>query len=182
MSLLLLAALLLVILVVIVGSQKRLPPPFGFAANGEIAYVADGHVYLADLNGTNRRQVAFDAGLQLDPTFSRDGTRLAWRQFSPGNSGSVDETADAILADADGSKPIVIARSVKGLSHIAWSPDGRALAFWQRNSEGVTLGVFRFAGEQVRTLTRTYAAYSRAPRWSPDGTRLLVTVCGLFGT
>ena len=173
-SLLVFAALVLVILVVIVGSQKRLPPPFGFAANGEIAYVADGHVYLADLNGTNRRQVAFDAGLQLDPTFSRDGARLAWRQFSPGNSGSVDETADAILADADGSKPIVIARSVKGLSHIAWSPDGRFVAFSGSIDGGPGSGWIAPSDGSAPPATFTSIPGAWDPTWSPDGRRLVI--------
>ena len=107
------------------------------------------------------------------PAWSPDGSRLA---FSRATTIGGAETLYVVGADGTGLRSL----GPQGASP-AWSPDGRALAFWQRNSEGVTLGVLRFAGEQVVTLTRTFAAYSRAPRWSPDGTRLLVTVCGPFG-
>ena len=63
----------------------------------------------------------------------------------------------------------------------AWSPGGVRLAFWQRVPEGVQLAVYSFADAQVQVLTRPLPAFSRAPRWSPDGTDLLVTVCSAFG-
>jgi TolB protein len=108
------------------------------------------------------------------PAWSPDGSRLA---FSRATTIGGPETLYVVGADGTGLRSL----GPQGAAP-SWSPDGRALAFWQRNTEGVTLGVFRFVGEQVVTLTRTFAAYSRAPRWSPDGTKLLVTVCGLFGT
>jgi TolB protein len=108
------------------------------------------------------------------PAWSPDGSRLA---FSRATTVGGPETLYVVGADGTGLRSL----GPQGAS-AAWSPNGRALAFWQRNPEGVMLGVFRFAGEQVTTLTRTFAAYSRAPRWSPDGTKLLITVCGLFGT
>jgi dipeptidyl aminopeptidase/acylaminoacyl peptidase len=170
---LLLAALLLVLLVVIVGSQKRLPPPFGFAANGVIAYDRGGHVYIADLNGANPRQVTFEAGMQNDPTFSRDGTRLAWRQFNPG-TGSVQETADAVLAGADGSNPILIAREVKGLSHIAWSPDSRFVAFSGSIAGGPGNGWIAPSDGSAPPTVFTSIPGAWDPTWSPDGMRLVI--------
>jgi len=90
------------------------------------------------------------------PAWSPDGSRLA---FSRATTIGGAETLYVVGADGTGLRSL----GPQGASP-AWSPDGRALAFWQRNSEGVTLGVLRFAGEQVVTLTRTFAAYSRAPR------------------
>ena len=170
-SLLLLAALLLILLVVIVGSQKRLPPPFGIAANGEIAYVAGGHVYLSDLNGAHSRQVTFSGGLQKDPMFSRDGTRLAWRQF---DVGAPPDTADAIVAEADGSHPIVIAHSVMGLSHIAWSPDGRFVAFSGSINGGPGSGWIAPSDGSAPPTIFTSIPGAWDPTWSPDGRRLAI--------
>src|SRR5262245_7940219 len=84
---LLVLALLAALVVAYIGSQRRLPPPFGLASNGAIAYVNQNHVFIASADGTDQRQVTFDDGMQLDPTFSRDGTRLSWRAYPPGSTG-----------------------------------------------------------------------------------------------
>ena len=168
---LLLAALLIVLLAIFVGSHRRVPPPFGPAANGVIAYDANGHVVIADLDGANPRQITFDAGLQQDPAFSRDGTRLAWRQFDPNGP---PETADAVLAEADGSNPITIARAVKGLSHIAWSPDGRFVAFSGSIDGGPGSGWIAPSDGSSPPTAFTSVTGAWDPVWSPDGERLLI--------
>jgi Tol biopolymer transport system component len=170
-SLLALIAVLLALLVIVVGSQRRLPPPFGFAANGQIAYAADGHVYLADPLGGNRRQLTFEGGQQADPTFSRDGTRLSWRQF---NTGAEPDTADVVLADADGSRRVVIATSVQGLSHIAWSPDSRFVAFSGSIAGSPGSGWIAPADGSAPPAAFTSIAGAWDPTWSPDGQRLVI--------
>ena len=59
---LLVLALLAALVVAYIGSERRLPPPFGLAANGTIAYVNDNHVFLASADGAEPRQVTFDGG------------------------------------------------------------------------------------------------------------------------
>src|SRR4051794_24811017 len=46
LALVVLSLLVVSLLVVIGASRRRIPAPFGFAANGEIAYVRGGHIYL----------------------------------------------------------------------------------------------------------------------------------------
>jgi TolB protein len=132
-----------------------------------------GPIELVDAGGGGRTRLT-SGRFDHSPAWSPDGSRLA---FSRATTVGGPETLFIVGADGTGLRSL----GPQGAS-AAWSPNGRALAFWQRNAEGVTLGVFRFPAAQVTTLTRTFAAYSRAPRWSPDGTKLLITVCGLFGT
>ena len=40
-----------------VGSQRRLPPPFGIAKPGLIAFDLGGHIFVANPDGTGRRQL-----------------------------------------------------------------------------------------------------------------------------
>jgi hypothetical protein len=46
--------------VAIVGSQRRLPPPFGLAAPGLVAFVADGDLWTANPDGSNRARLTTD--------------------------------------------------------------------------------------------------------------------------
>lgn len=117
-------ALLAAALVVALGSQRRVPPPFGIAANGVVAVAHDGDIYVRDtVDGTERLIVGGD---QRDgaPLFSRDGTRLAFYRAA------VNESADGgtlYVAAPDGSD----LRALFGPDHIhagAWSPSGDTFA------------------------------------------------------
>ena len=171
---LLVLALLAALVVAYIGSERRLPPPFGLAANGTIAYVNDNHVFLASADGAEPRQVTFDGGRQVDPTFSRDGTRLAWREYPPGSSKRPIEIGDVVAADADGSNAIVIASQVTVLSHVAWSPDGRYLAFSGSIDGSPESGWIAPSDGSAPPKAFTTVAEAWDPVWSPDGSRLAI--------
>jgi dipeptidyl aminopeptidase/acylaminoacyl peptidase len=176
-----LAALLLVglliaatLIALIVGSAHRLPPPFGLAANGRIAYVADGHVYTADVNATSARQVTFGPGTESKPTFSPDGTRLAFLRYYPGEPVHDPQLCDIVVAGSDGSNEVVVERAVKGVSNLSWSPDGRSLAYSRATGR---IGFDRswvvdVDGSGRRVDLGSFSDGSWGPTWSPDGQRL----------
>jgi hypothetical protein len=168
------ALALLVILVLAVAAlfaatagQRRLPH-FGAAANGAIAFVDGGAMKVAAANGSNARIVAAlpDGAQRL--TFSPDGSRLAYGTF-----GAVPSI---VVADADGSHPVVVASGAslaRGLP-LAWSPDSRRLAFtWVLVADKIgTIDLVDADGSHLRQLIEGPAAEAVdrfAPAWSPDG-------------
>ena len=70
--------------------QADLPPPFGPARNGLIAFESGGDIWVVDPDGTDRRQLTSAPGLEHSPAWSADGTRLAyWSQEALGTPPSV---------------------------------------------------------------------------------------------
>ena len=107
-----------------IGSQRRVPPPFGPAANGVVAVSHDGNIYVRDVAAGTERLIVGGDELDVGPIFSRDGR--ASRSFGS----APDEAADGgtvFVASTDGSGP----RALFGPDHIqgaAWSPGSDKLA------------------------------------------------------
>jgi Tol biopolymer transport system component len=165
----------LAIALVAVGSQHRLPPPFGLAGNGTFAWVANGQIVTTDLGSTKPRQVTSGDPMFNRPVFSRDGTKLAYERFT-----DADQTSgDVIVAAADGSNPKVIDHGVAPIGIIAWSPDGRSVAYMVE-AKGPSKYQMRLALTAIdgssRTVIDSLPGDAWGPVWSPDGKRLLVGV------
>jgi len=173
---LLIAALLAAL--VYVGSRPKVPPPFGVAANGRIAFLSDNQLYAIDPGGSGVLQITNDPFGAATPVFSHDGTRIAYKRL-PANAPADDRTlyGDLVVTGADGSNPIVIETDVTGMSPTAWSPDDRDV-LWT----GTTTGGPEGAPEQVfiapadgslppvRIGDRDTSNWG--PNWSPDGTKI----------
>jgi len=177
--LLVLAALIAAIAYVIsVGTQRRLPPPFGLAANGAIAYDTGngGRAYLADAGGSNPRLLAGD-GIERQPTFSPDGTRIVFYSRplqAPGASPDPRGYEFHIfLANADGSNagPILGGMTFRldPFTPPTWSPDSRSIAF-RGDADGVDqIWVVDVDGRTPPAPITRGSATRSAPAWSPDG-------------
>jgi Tol biopolymer transport system component len=168
---LLILALLAVALYV--GSQqRRLPAPFGLADNGQVAYVSQGQLFIADTNGRNPRAVTSDATVKGRPTWSRDGTRLAFLAYPDPDS---VEVATLMVMNADGSNAIPLARDQEVMQFFSWSPDGKTIAFsswitFPGQRDRVFLVPSDGSGAPVHIGEDDSSAFN--PAFSPDG-RLL---------
>lgn len=99
------AILLAAMLAVYVGSQQsRVPAPFGPAANGVVAYSAEGDIYVADPTTGDARTIVGGSETDLRPIFSPDGTKIAFeRQVEAGGG-----LGHLYVARSDGSAPIQV--------------------------------------------------------------------------
>lgn len=140
------------------------------SVTGARAFAQGGKLYL----GT----VKLDAGPQdwLDaPAFSPDGTELAWIRAR--NANTVATSIDIVVSDPDGGHPKTIAtlplpdglmrwQGGNNLS-LAWSPDGRRLAF-NRPESAATGHVFVVSrdGTSLAQITSAAGVGDRSVSWS----------------
>jgi Tol biopolymer transport system component len=175
----LLLAVILAVGAVIVGSRQetRLPPPFGVAANGQIAFVVDGHLTLADPDGTDLVVVRTDTPRQRAPQFSNDGTKIVYSNAT----GPVVESelygpmdvSDIVVADADGSHPVVVANDVLAGNPL-WSPDGRWITY--TDSERHVFVTPSDGSAAPTDLGDFDGKGAWTPAFSPDSEKLAVSV------
>lgn len=138
----------------------------GMAAS-RIAFVQQGRgskeIYLVDSDGEGLTRLTTDGSIALSPSWSPDGSRLAYTSYRSGipllyerdlASGSVRTLSDRV-----------------GLNITpAYSPDGRTVAFATTVSGGTEIATVGPRGLEQHTSGRSYASLS--PTYSPDGRRI----------
>jgi Tol biopolymer transport system component len=125
-------------------------------------------VYVVDADGTGLRKVTNDSAAEFDPTWSPDGTRIAYR-----HQAADDRSTDIYVIGADGSG----ARNVSGDDGTAdwgpaWSPDGTWIA-WNTSADrarGFDLGLVHADGTGRAVVAP--GVFVEYPAWSPDGSRI----------
>lgn len=155
-------------------------PWLAFQADDQAGYGV--HLIRPDGTGEFSITAAVPGREQLHPDWSPDGTKMV---FSVGG----DASRDLWVTDANGGNAdrIVTCDECDQVDEPAWSPDGRSIAF---HREGLVGRVYQSTLEIYDVATRTSrvvltAASDRvvfAPRWSPDGTRLVMEYVHRKGT
>jgi dipeptidyl aminopeptidase/acylaminoacyl peptidase len=163
---LIILGLLLAAIVAFVGSRGRVPPPFGQADNGLITYMRGGEIFTFDPSSGLEVPLVTGFEMDLDPTWSLDGTRLAFiRETGSGSSMG--------FVDRNGGRPILSSPLQRiDSDSVAWSPDGRnlAVAAGPEGSQDFYI-IDTFTG-QVSELALNKPALE--PYWRPpDGRELL---------
>ena len=171
----LLIAILLAAVVAFIGSQPRVPAPFGPAANGLIAYEADGDIFAADAVTGVATAVVTGPDVDAGPRWSPDGTHVVFAREVQG--GRVLLT----VARSDGSdltvitpKPIELTESLLGepWEPYEFSPDGRSVVFAAVERGLPTISIAQSDGSGVRALPVDMAAYEPSFR-PPNGAEIL---------
>src|SRR5262245_13995580 len=162
--LLILAALLTAVL--LAGNPaRRLPPPFGPAANGVVAYTADGNIFTADpTSGTPRLVIA--GGANRDPVWSQDGSALAFIRDESATTGRL------YVASADGSdaRPVT-PEPLNGILSHSFSPDGTSVLFTHRVGARMAMSIADSNG--VHSLDVGDMSVVKPTFRPPDGREIL---------
>ena len=129
-------------------------------------------IFVVEPDGT-RRQLTHMEGGASDPTWSPDGTQIAFAGTRP-RPGDPWPDSDIFVMDADGSRIRRFAWTREGDGHPDWSPDGSRIAFHSRSaSGGIPSGALWLASVPTRSLTRLTGSHTPMarvdPAWSPDG-------------
>ena len=138
--------------IVFVGSSDQTTQPF--------------QLFRVRLSGTGLEQVTHGRHNADDPTFSPDGSRLAFTRLGEG--------IFAAKSDGTGLRRLTPERADRSP---VWSPDGSSIAFLRAYQNELRLYVMRADGREQRRLRLTPAPASR-PSWTPNSRSLLVEADG----
>jgi Tol biopolymer transport system component len=169
----------------LVGSRPRVPPPFGPAANGLVAYVSYapdptaqapleftqpyGDIVVRDPVTGVERTLVDGPTRDGDPVFSLDGTRVAFvRSESEGQS--------LYVVPAAGGEPVRLTpRPLESVRDPAWSPDGRSIAFTSVQDRYADLWMARTDGSGAERVKLSQKLSVALPHWRPpDGREILL--------
>jgi Tol biopolymer transport system component len=147
-----------------------------WAPDGRLVYVA-GALTIVDPGTGDLSVIADGVGEVENIAWSPDGTRIAYDAF-------LHDRNQIVVVGVDGSNPTVLVdqEEPEGPGAPAWSPDGTRIAYVNTpQKEGVNGGHFSFEvwviGADGSNRTRLFHGRCcigdwRAPRWSPDGSRI----------
>ena len=120
-------------------------------------------LYVMNADGTGTRQLTSGKANDSHPTWSADGTRLAF-----------ERDGDIYVVSADGSGARRISDETAEEREPAWSPDGAWIAYVRRTPGTPVrqLWLMRPDGRERQAVTSQDATIT-TPAWSPDSTRIV---------
>jgi len=137
----------------------------------QAAFAALGDLWLADLAaGTPPRNVTDDVYIDMSPSWSPDGSQIAFVSDREGK-------ADIWLLDVATGNQRRITDLLRPANSPVWSPDGSKLAYLADSGNSIfisaTVNVFDLATGSDIVIADTIFGPS-APSWSPDGSKVVV--------
>ena len=143
--------------------------PAWSADGGQIAFASrrDGpsHIFVMRADGSGTRRLTSTKTDDENPTWSPDGSRIAFERGLPG---------DIYVTNADGTHPRRVVADFADDGDPAWSPDGHWIAY-SRKTPGTTareIWLVHPNGADRHRVTHL-VALSQSPAWSPDGRRIV---------
>jgi Tol biopolymer transport system component len=124
-------------------------------------------IWVMNADGSDAHAVVSGSSLVDHPTWSPDGSRIAYTDSRTGNG-------DIYLMDADGTDQVRLTSGTGTVEEAAsWSPDGSRIAFSDYDPSTFLSRIYTI-GVDGTGLTRLSdsAAFDLSPAWSPDGSKI----------
>jgi Tol biopolymer transport system component/tetratricopeptide (TPR) repeat protein len=121
-------------------------------------------IWIMDEDGSNQLQLTFSTDIEFLPTFSPDGTKIAFINGSE---------KQLIVMNIDGTNQIPIYTSTAyQIAYPAWSPDGSKISFRQGPYNYYDMWVINSDGSNPQNITNDGMHNGRSS-WSPDGSKIV---------
>lgn len=165
---LLMALLVVALAALAVGARPNLPPPFGPAANGLVAYASGGDIYTVDPASGIAKAVVTGTDTDFAPVWSRDGTHIAFeREVVAGSAGRL------YVAQADGTALVAITTIEQAqLASSSFSPDGSAVVFTAGADPSSELWIAKADGSGARQINVGLSVREQSYR-PPNGAEVI---------
>jgi uncharacterized protein YjdB len=128
-------------------------------------------LYIVNRNGQNMRWLTRTGGIEDQPKWSPDGTKILFH-------GVVDGRPDLYVVNVDGTGLFNVTATTPAemtdRRHPVWSPDGSRIAFIGAVGGQHKVWSIKADGTDARQVT-TDAGFDIWPSYSPDGTRIAFT-------
>jgi Tol biopolymer transport system component len=121
-------------------------------------------IYSCNKNGSNIIQLTTDPGIDDQPVWSPDGTRIAFISNRTGDF-------EIYIMNADGTN--VVRRTFSGGLNPTWSPDGMKIAYSNVSNGSANIWVVGSTSGSPSLLLEVQG-WEAYPSWSPDGTKIAV--------
>ncbi len=155
-------------------------PGVGFAGLAFTSLGNERDIYVFEEGKTKPVNITNRPGIDYQPAFSRDGTRIAFVSGRNADPRTVGLLSGIYTMNPDGSDVQWIVRDAVARNP-RWSADGSQLVYETRtNAAGKSviehfIYVVNADGSGKRALVEVPGGYCREPDWSPDGSKIVFT-------
>ena len=153
-----------------------LPMPSG-TGGGVISFVTDRNggrmdLYIINADGSELTQITYSRGDGIAPSWSPDGSKLAYLESKNNRLNLYTLDLMVALADPETDHSVLLLADSVDSSPPSWSPDGSAIVFSASQGENLDLYKINLDGSELTPLTQTNYN-EKHPAISPDGSKLV---------